>query len=64
MLKVRNFRKKYHKHEVLKGIDIEVNQGDVVALLGPSGSGKTTFLRGFAFLTPGDSGVIEFDDQK
>ncbi|QEA59126.1 amino acid ABC transporter ATP-binding protein [Leuconostoc koreense] len=64
MLKVRNFRKKYHEHEVLKGIDIEVNQGDVVALLGPSGSGKTTFLRGLAFLTPGDSGVIEFDDQK
>lgn len=64
MLKVRNFRKKYHEHEVLKGIDIEVNQGDVVALLGPSGSGKTTFLRGLAFLTQGDSGVIEFDDQK
>ncbi|GMA69801.1 phosphate ABC transporter ATP-binding protein [Leuconostoc litchii] len=36
----------------------------MVALLGPSGSGKTTFLRGLAFLTPGDSGVITFDDQK
>jgi len=64
MLKVKNFRKKYQQHEVLKGIDIEVDKGDVVALLGPSGSGKTTFLRGLAFLTPGDSGHIEFDDQK
>ncbi|MGY3743130.1 amino acid ABC transporter ATP-binding protein [Leuconostoc inhae] len=64
MLKVKNFRKKYQQHEVLKGIDIKVDKGDVVALLGPSGSGKTTFLRGLAFLTPGDSGHIEFDDQK
>ncbi|ADG40800.1 MULTISPECIES: amino acid ABC transporter ATP-binding protein [Leuconostoc] len=64
MLKVKNFRKKYQQHEVLKGIDIEVEKGDVVALLGPSGSGKTTFLRGLAFLTPGDSGHIEFDNQK
>ncbi|KAA8371446.1 amino acid ABC transporter ATP-binding protein [Leuconostoc carnosum] len=64
MLKIKNFKKKYHDREVLKGIDIEVNKGDVVALLGPSGSGKTTFLRGLAFLTPGDSGHIEFGEQK
>lgn len=64
MLTVKNFKKKYHQHEVLKGIDMTIEKGDVVALLGPSGSGKTTFLRGLAFLTPGDSGNIIFDDQK
>jgi len=38
MLTVKNFKKKYHQHEVLKGIDMTIEKGDVVALLGPSGS--------------------------
>ena len=41
----RNVRKSFHDNEVLKGVDLEVDQGQVVCLLGPSGSGKTTFLR-------------------
>jgi polar amino acid transport system ATP-binding protein len=40
-----NVSKSFHKVEVLKGIDLDVERGQVVCLLGPSGSGKTTFLR-------------------
>jgi len=40
-----NVSKSFHHNEVLKGIDLDVNRGQVVCLLGPSGSGKTTFLR-------------------
>lgn len=44
-ISVRNLQKKFSKLEVLKGIDAEINEGEVVVLLGPSGSGKSTFLR-------------------
>lgn len=45
MLRVANVHKSYGEHEILKGIDIEVNKGEVMCLLGPSGSGKSTILR-------------------
>ena len=45
MLMTRGITKKFGDLEVLKGIDITVQQGDVVAIIGPSGSGKTTLLR-------------------
>ena len=45
LVHTRNVRKSFHDNEVLKGVDLDVNQGQVVCLLGPSGSGKTTFLR-------------------
>ena len=50
MLQIRNLRKSFGDLQVLKSIDLDVNKGDVVAILGPSGSGKTTMLRCLNFL--------------
>lgn len=61
MLKVKNIYKKYKQEEVLKGVDITVEKGDVVVVLGPSGSGKTTLLRCMNFLERADQGEMEFD---
>jgi len=61
MLKIRNVHKKFHHIEVLKGVDITVDKGDVVVILGPSGSGKTTLLRCMNFLERADQGEMEFD---
>ena len=63
MLNIRNLHKQFGSHEVLRGIDLTVNQGDVVVILGPSGSGKTTLLRSINFLEPADSGSIELDGE-
>ena len=63
MLKVTNIRKAFKDNEVLKGVDIEVNKGDVVTMLGPSGSGKTTLLRCINFLEQADGGQLDFDEQ-
>lgn len=45
MIKVKNLKKNYGKNEVLKGINTEIKDGEVVSIIGPSGSGKSTFLR-------------------
>ena len=45
MIDVVNLQKSFGKVEVLKGIDITINKGDIVCVIGPSGSGKSTFLR-------------------
>lgn len=63
MLEVKNIKKSYDVTEVLKGIDLKVEKGDVVAIIGPSGSGKTTLLRCINFLVSADSGEMIFDDE-
>ena len=63
MLKVINIRKAFNNNEVLKGVDIEVQKGDVVTILGPSGSGKTTLLRCINFLEKADAGQFDFEEQ-
>lgn len=62
MLQVRNLKKSFGPLEVLKGVDLDVNQGDVVAILGSSGSGKTTMLRCLNFLERADAGTMLFDE--
>ena len=64
MLQIRNLRKSFGDLQVLKSIDLDVNKGDVVAILGPSGSGKTTMLRCLNFLEKSDGGTMLFDDQR
>ncbi len=61
MLEAKGVRKRFEGHEVLKGIDLSVEKGDVIAILGPSGSGKTTFLRCLNFLERADEGELIFD---
>ena len=45
MLEIKNMKKSFGDMEVLRGVDIKVEKGDVVTVIGPSGSGKTTLLR-------------------
>ncbi len=62
MLNVKDIHKSFDGVEVLKGVNISVNQGDVMVILGPSGSGKTTLLRCVNFLERADAGTIELDE--
>ena len=54
--------KKFHGQTVLHGIDLQVNEGEVVAIIGPSGSGKTTLLRSINLLEQPESGTIRVGD--
>ena len=45
MIEIKNISKTFKNNKVLDGIDLTINQGDVVAIIGPSGTGKSTFLR-------------------
>ena len=64
MLEIKNVRKRFGGQEVLKGISLNVEKGDVVAILGPSGSGKTTFLRCLNYLERADAGEMVFDGER
>ena len=62
-MEIRKLVKSFGQNTVLRGVDLTVNKGEVVAILGPSGRGKTTLLRCINFLEKADSGTMIFDGQ-
>jgi len=63
MIEIKNIKKSFGQLQVLKGLDLNIEKGDVVAVLGPSGSGKTTLLRCMNFLEKADEGEMIFDGE-
>ncbi len=63
VLQVNGLKKAWGKHEVLKGIDIDIHKGEVVAIIGPSGCGKSTFLRCLNRLEEPTGGEIIFNGE-
>ena len=61
MLEVKGINKKFGKIEVLKGIDFELNRGEVLSIIGSSGSGKTTLLRCMTFVETAEKGTVTVD---
>ena len=62
MIEVKNISKKFNNNVVLNGIDLNINKGDVVAIIGPSGTGKSTFLRCLNRLEKPERGSISIGD--
>ena len=63
IIEVKNLHKKFGKLEVLKGVDLNIYKGDVVAIIGPSGCGKSTFLRCLNLLEQPNAGEILLDNE-
>ncbi|MEQ7221341.1 amino acid ABC transporter ATP-binding protein [Vagococcus fluvialis] len=61
MINIESLTKTFDKNEVLKGIDLTINKGEVVVVIGPSGSGKSTFLRCLNLLEHPTTGTINFE---
>ncbi|MCT4595263.1 MAG: amino acid ABC transporter ATP-binding protein [Anaeromicrobium sp.] len=64
MIKIKNLYKSFNELEVLKGINLEIKKGEVVAVIGPSGTGKSTLLRCINYLEVPDKGEIQIEDLK
>ncbi len=64
MIVVKGLKKNYEGLEVLKGVDLTINKGDVVVLVGPSGCGKSTFLRCLNRLEEPDDGTVLLDGKE
>lgn len=64
ILEVKNLNKYFGNNHVLKGVDLCVNKGEVVAVIGSSGGGKSTLLRCLTFLEKADSGSITIDGEE
>lgn len=62
MIKAVNIHKSFGALEVLKGIDMTINDGEIVSIVGPSGAGKTTFLQILGTLSRANAGKVLFDD--
>jgi polar amino acid transport system ATP-binding protein len=61
LLQVNNLHKHFGKLDVLKGVNMDIHKGDVIAVIGPSGCGKSTFLRCLNFLEMPSAGEIQFE---
>ena len=61
MIKLEGITKSFGSLQVLKGIDLEINKGEVVSIVGPSGAGKTTLLQIMGTLDEPDAGVVQID---
>ena len=64
LIETRNLTKSFGGLQVLKGVDLQVHQGEAIAIIGPSGGGKSTFLRCLNLLETPDSGDVIFEGQK
>lgn len=64
MLKAEHITKKYGSLQVLKGVDIEINKGEIVSIVGSSGAGKSTLLHILGTLDKADEGVIWLNNQR
>ena len=64
LIETRNLTKSFGGLQVLKGVDIQVHQGEAIAVIGPSGGGKSTFLRCLNLLEQPDGGDVIFEGQK
>lgn len=62
MISVKGLKKAFGENEVLKGVDLEVQKGEILTMIGPSGAGKTTLLRTLNWLDTPDEGTIAIDD--
>lgn len=62
MIKLKNIHKRFGISEVLKGIDLEIQRGEIVVIIGSSGTGKSTLLRCVNFLEQADQGSIRIDE--
>ena len=63
-IEITDVHKSFGNHKILKGVNVVVQEGEVVCILGPSGSGKTTFLRCINFLERANAGRIILGDNR